>query len=998
MVLIKSDEIMARQALVIRNPDAMQQIALDALETIKDGTVTVVEASTPFTYQLEMSTTSAATALITAESLARRIYPKMAQTEQELYLHMADADFAGRFSTPSMTVMGFVLPVESVLGAAVSLNDGTGARAIVIPKDTVVRIDGTVFTIQYPIVIKVLYNGTFSIYLDTSKQVPTYIPPTNILNWTKSQTQTNDFLVIDLPVQQVAITSQILQLTSFTGFSKQLTFEDYFYYARAYVKNKVTGEWVEIHTTHNSQVYDPNQATVCLNVLNRNLGVYIPQIYFVNGLINDALRIDIYTTKGPLSLDYSGASISDFAISIRDLDHTDLDRFSAPLKSFSAFGAFPRAPVTGGSGPKTFAEIQRRVVNRSTVTAGLPVTTNQLGSGLNDAGFDMVTKLDNITNRQYTAVRGVTPPDDNTTVTGLGSSIQLIEFTLDELTATNSVLDNTTRVTIPPQTLFESINGYLKIVPASEVNALKELATTAPDSIANIVNTRQFYYTPYHYVLDTANNKFNVRPYHLTNPTVSSRYIQQQNNGLGLNIRSNSYSIGVNDSGNGYSLFLELESNASIRAFTPERVTVQLSFNAVDSDRRGWVEGFLVTPIDPATGAPVDNQWIYQFDLNSNFDINSDHHIRLTDSGYTIALEHEFDIVVILKNHQPVGSGIGDIDTIVNPDYITDYDYLSTYIGATQEKLTIRFGYYLKHLWHRSRTIKQATEYLTYIDDVPATYTSNQYERDAAGNIIINYNYETSEIQYNLLHSKGDPIIIDGEQQYLHRKGDVVIDEFGDPIPKTTQRKLARQVDIFLIDGRYYFANNEQTVNYLNKALAEITGWIVNDIAHLQQRLIERTDLFYYPKTSIGLIDVVVGDGKVQRIDSARSIDVTYVLPRDKKDNSEITGKLIDNTSQLLFNAIETLIRVSGGIITSNDLSSTVKKLAGTDVVDVYIDGYFPEGYKTMLTTDVSALPAIGKKLVTMSNLTLQVQDDVSVLFEGIGVDRSNSFLERKET
>lgn len=998
MALITSDDIMAQQALVIRNPDAMQQIALDALETIKDGTVVVMEASTPFTYGLEISTTSAATALTTAESLARRIYPKMAQTEQELYLHMADADYVGRFSTPSMTVMGFVLPVESVLGKAVPLNDGSGARVLIIPKDTVVRIDGTVFTIQYPIVIKVLYNGTFNISLDVSKPVPSYIPPTNILKWSKSQTQTNDFLVIDFPVQQVEVTSQILQLTSFTGFSKQLTFNDYFYHARAYVKSKVTGEWVEIHTTHNSQVYDPNQATVCLSVLNRGLSVYIPQIYFVNGLINDAIRIDIYTTKGPLSLDYSSANISDFAISLRDLDHTNLDVYSAPLKSFSAFGAFPRAPVTGGAGPKTFAEIQRRVVNRSTVTSGLPVTTNQLGSGLLDAGFEMVTQLDNITNRQYTAIRTVTPPDDDTTVTGLGSAIQLIEFTLDELTATNSVLDNAARVTIPPQTLFENINGYLKIVPASEVASLKELATTAPDSIANAVNTRQFYYTPYHYVLDTANNKFNVRPYHLTNPVINSRYVLQQNAGLGVNIRSNGYSIGVNDSGNGYSLFLEIESNQSIRMFTPDRVSVQLSYKAVDSNRRGWVEGKLVTPIDPATGAPVDNQWIYQFDLNSKFDINSDHQIRLSDTGFTINLEHEFDIVVILKNHQPAGSGVGDIDSIVNPDYITDYDYLSTYIGATQEKIEIRFGHYLKHLWRRSRTIKKATEYLTYINDVPATYTSNVYARDDAGNIIIHYDYEENEINYELLHSKGDPIIIDGEQQYLHRKGDVILDEFGDPIPKTTTRKLARQVDIFLIDGRYFFANNEQTVNYLNKSLAEITSWIVNDIAHLQQRLIERTDLYYFPKSSIGLIDVVVGDGKLHRIDSARSVDVTYVLPRDKKDNAEITGKLIDNTPQLLHNAIETLVRVSGGVITSNDLSSTVKKLAGSDVVDVYIDGYFPDGYKTILVTDKSAIPAIGKKLVTMSNLTLQVQDDVSVIFEAIGVDRSNSFLERKET
>ena len=44
--------------------------------------------------------------------------------------------------------------------------------------------------------------------------------------------------------------------------------------------------------------------------------------------------------------------------------------------------------------------------------------------------------------------------------------------------------------------------------------------------------------------------------------------------------------------------------------------------------------------------------------------------------------------------------------------------------------------------------------------------------------------------------------------------------------------------------------------------------------------------------------------------------------------------------------------------------------------------GFLGDQYQAALSNDVSSMPTIGKKLVPLSNLTLQVQDDVSVDFE----------------
>ena len=164
-----------------------------------------------------------------------------------------------------------------------------------------------------------------------------------------------------------------------------------------------------------------------------------------------------------------------------------------------------------------------------------------------------------------------------------------------------------------------------------------------------------------------------------------------------------------------------------------------------------------------------------------------------------------------------------------------------------------------------------------------------------------------------------------------------------------------------------------------------------------QQRLIERTELYYYPLASVGLIDVIVGNSVMLRMNSNTRLIVTYTLPTDKQDNAEILSTLKKNTPTTVLNAIKALIRVNGGVITKNDLNSTVKRLAGNEVLDVNVEGYFPDGYSSMLVTDVTSVPSIGKKLVALSNLTTQVQDDVEVQFNVLGSSETNRFVGLKE-
>ena len=83
------------------HPSGILNVSLNRLQDMLDGKVELTDPSTPFAYLLETSCLNTAFAVQEYAMQTRKLYPRMANHDDDLSLHMSDFDYLGRFSEPS---------------------------------------------------------------------------------------------------------------------------------------------------------------------------------------------------------------------------------------------------------------------------------------------------------------------------------------------------------------------------------------------------------------------------------------------------------------------------------------------------------------------------------------------------------------------------------------------------------------------------------------------------------------------------------------------------------------------------------------------------------------------------------------------------------------------------------------------------------------------------------------------------------------------------------
>ncbi len=947
------------------NPSMIQESILTYLKAVTNGQVDIVDPTNPFVFSLEASSVSTAAAIIESEINLRKQYPVLAITEDDVYLHMSDKSFIDRFATPASSKFTFMIEKNSLLQNLV--DDPTeSCKKAIIARNTEVTVNGLTFSLQYPIVIRQFYTGGIQIAYDASVVSPLRALKTNIIDYnTRVDGNGVSWVYFEVDMDQFSITSSSFPVVSVSYFSQNISFKDSFYYCRVFYSNTSTGgSWVEMTTTFTDQVFDPLKPTALLKISGQSLNVMIPQVYINSQMVDGNIRVDVYQTKGPIDVDMSNYQLTAFDTVFMAIDTvSDYSEYTAAMNDV-VYLAYNANVVVGGTPALTFEQLREGVVYNSIGDRKLPITNVQVQGYAAKLGFNLVPNVDVVTNRIFLATRDLPLPKEDQFVTPASVSIQTLMVTLDQLATLSGVKVNNNRTTLTPSILYKINNGIISIFSATDLQALMALT---PGNLADTVNSSNFLYTPFYYVLDNTQNEFSIRAYSLDNPSSGSLGFISQNPLAQAQVNTQAFKFTKTTTG--YKLQIVTKSDAQYKAIPDSQVSVQLSFIPQGEKDRAYINGTL-------TGTSGGER-VFEFNIDTNYDLDSNDNLWLTSLFmYTTA---PLSIAALLDQSVDIVYATTAVPNGFIPDqaqsklgmFLLD----PTSIAITNETLDLHFGDALTNLWKQSRSITTGLDYKTYTADVPMLYESDVYQIDPTTGSIISFDAGGNAI-FTVLHKQGDPVLdAQGNQVYSHRAGDVVLDAGGNPVSLATGRVI-RNLDMMFIEGVYYFANNPITKSYLSSVSSLLTSWTVNDIAGLDSVLLEETQVYLYPKKSIGQIAVLVNNADPVTIDSAQSFTVDLYLSGSVYNNMTLRGELETVTISTIGQSL------SNKVVSISDIVDSLRTAYSSDVVAVRVRGLGGDAdYETVTVVDDHTRLSLKKRLAKMPDESLVVQEAVTFNF-----------------
>lgn len=963
------------------SPIEMQAVASDMIRLASDGELTLVDPSCPFVYLLEVATATAANQNARDESRVRELYPKLATNWSQLYRWMYDESYVGRFAMPGKTEIIYSLGYQEILDRAVEIPNTIASddlsrsysRKLVIPRTTAFTVAGMDFGLHYPIEIQVQAHDQIRVVYNTDNISPLQTLESNQVEYGVVRVKAGKVLVMRIPLFQFKTLVKDVPFNSVHGMNSSITFEDQFYHCRAYMSSD-NDTWTEIATTHSQQIYDPLTPTIALQVEGNKLNWRVPEIYLSQGTMDKStIRLEVLTTKGKISVDPSDYDVTDWKDNYIDLSPKAEQKYSAPLSAFNIKGIYSEGALSGGRSALTFEEQRERVmagVNKTKV----PITGTQVELVLQDAGYGMVTTIDNVTNRSFLATRDL--PQLSDSVPQAGSLMGSFYTSAAALVKSKFVADNGDRITIKPDCLYRDSNGSITLLSDDEIDRIN---AGNSDAKLNAVNNAMLFYSPFHYVLD-ATSDFDIHAYYLDAPKIGTQAFLDANETIPLTAMVTGYRL--DRIAEGYRLSLIVEGNDAWKALDDKNVHIQLGFNP-----RG--EGDYATMLASPT-TDEQGRRLFTFDITTNYDFTRiladdstayEPYIALTSFSmyestprdYWASLQQYLEIFHVVTDYAPE-----DVDGILHSasdNYLVKKLTLQNGYCFYRERLTATFGYDLDGLWMRSRTVASEITYKRYTENIPWVYDEDIPATDETGSVIIEQG-EGGTLSVKYLHRKGDPKLnSDGSQAYRYLKGDIMKDNYGNPIP-VDEREVLRNLDMFFIDASYLLANDTDVIDYRNAIPTQLIEWIKNDIITFRNFCYEETEISLYPKQSLGYVDVIVENGLETTLPAALSFNVTLYLPAKQYADLDLRQVLQAMVSKVINECL------TSRTVAKAEMIAMIREEGGDDILNVEIDDFGPGKNLSVYTAKNDGVRcAVKKELYVKADGILSVREAIDVSF-----------------
>lgn len=937
------------------------QAQLESIRDLTDGKVMLVDATNPAVMLLEFNAIENANNIQESVGLLRKAYPELAEDPDDLYRHMSDQDYIDRFASPSKTKLIFAMQYDDLFNKLV-YDPTEDTYKATISRDSKFLVDNTYFTLNYPITIRRYPTGAIQISYDTSIHSPVQEVSEIVISPTiKTSTDSTRWLFFPIEVVQLNYESYVSPLDTVYNFVKNFVFTDNFYYARAWYRSTDTANaWQEIKTTHTDQVFNSQTPTVLLKVLDQELEVKIPLIYFTNGILSGELRLDVYTTKGSLSMNLQNYEMGQFGATLTPIDEErDYNSYVDAFSSISYY-VYGLETTQGGSSALSFDSLRERVIYNATGPLVIPITNTQIETSLDKKGFDLVKGADVTTNRLLLATKKLPTPSAAKLVTAANIGMITFTTTLLDIATLPNVLENQERYTVKSNSVFIRENGRLRMMNENE---LVNLHSLSQGSFVTRVNQYSYLYSPFYYVFDLSGDTFEARAYSLDIATAKDLTFISQNQTLQMFVNTNTYRFIKTDTG--YRLLVETISGDIYKNNEDSFFGMQLCFNPKNETAFAYINATMV-------GKTVSGERIYQFDIDTNHDFDKDNLICLTNStvqgisNYKAWVDLETTFTLIYHTSLSSVNFVPDETDAMLGKFMLP----NGHVGGSREEVNLIFGHALNNLWRRSHSYFRDKVYQTYEEDIAATYDVDTYEKGPDGSI---FTIVAGNIVYNTLHLAGSNILDEnGDIVYLHRQGDVVLDDNLNPVLAATSL-IGREIDLLLIDARYLFATDAAVVNYRTEIEKTLVGWISDELPVVQNHTLDQSELYFFPKTTLGTIQGYITNSEVVDIDSEQSFAVELYVREDIYNNQTLRNDIERITKTVLDKYIA---EVEVNMTTINE---ALKSSYGSSVKAFAVTGLGGDKqYKIVTMKDGRYRMSLKKRLSIQADRSLIIEDDVT--------------------
>ena len=808
----------------VNNPNKSIEYVINKMYEASNGDIEITDPTNPFVMLLESSAINASNSIIEPINMLRKIYPNLAETKEDLSIHISDNELSKISATPSFGSFIFYINLTDFKNLAI---DNENYKEAVIPKETKIVVADTTFTLLNDINIKLYPDNTTYVEQINDINNDLSIDELGILNsGVITDKIGNKWIIFETLVKQINIINTTMPIITADTFNKSLPLKDkYIYSVCEYMNSYTNNKYAKLKVMMSDTYYNPNIPSIMVKVLKDNVKYKVPDVYLINGSVSGTMRIRQYETKGKIYLPLDKYPTSEFKLVYPTNSITDKE---AAIKNIT-IQIQSRLPVEGGNDGLSFQELKNSIIYNSKNYNNLPITRHNLQAEAEKYGFEIFKAEDDLLNRSYFASKSLPSIANDLILSEPDIYFNKVNLVLGNTVNASSITLNENYSIIKSGTVFKEENNVITIVNDEELDYINKMDNVLK---SEYLYNKKYFITPYYYILkpdSEIEHKTILNVYNLDAPKLSNFKILARNNNMNIKVNTDKYTIVKK--GDMYIIKTTLKYNELFSNINPNNIKAQLSI--------------------PLEGKENEVHFFSTYDKNENgftFGIISTLYINDNDSieliNGTSMLTSKF---IKLISEAKLYIYTTDKSIYDNTNYLRNsiMDTENTNITVLNlEEIKIQFGERLEYLWTNIYNGFTNRKYKVYETDIYKRYDEDVYEvLNEDGDTVITD--DDGNVIYNILHKKGEIVYDENNDPIIeHKKGELILDENGYPtIDKYFG--IIKYLDIMMIDYIYYVPANNIYLNYNKLLLETINRWLTIDMKLLNEKTLENTNIYF---------------------------------------------------------------------------------------------------------------------------------------------------------